>query len=194
MATEDYNLTWKQHGEEAFKAFVDIRADQNYIDVVIFCDNEKLKAHRVILAACSSYFERLFNAVAEEHSKCTVVALTGMDPHLLALALDFMYSGKVTVPSDNLQAFMSLAELLEIRGLRSKTQDSGFGSFGDGPSTSPMPRGRGVIPRARGAAGRAFSPGMRFRTRPGEALQTSCPFFLRIIFSFFWDKKLIVAS
>ncbi|CAG0912592.1 unnamed protein product [Notodromas monacha] len=136
-AMEDYNLTWTQHGEESFRAFVDLRAGSSHVDVLLFCGDDTLEAHKVILAACSSYFERLLNAVANDYSRYTIVALARMDPYLLRLAVNFMYSGKVTVPCDRLEEFMSLADLLEVRGLKANPEH-GIASFGK--RMNPMKR------------------------------------------------------
>jgi hypothetical protein len=118
---ETYNLTWQSHREEAFKGFVDLRGRSSYLDVIIHCDTVAIKAHRLILAACSSYFERLLDSVSDEHSRYTVIALTRIDVELLKLIIEFVYNGKVTVPCDKLEEFMALAELLEIKGLRSNS-------------------------------------------------------------------------
>jgi hypothetical protein len=121
---EEFSLTWKEHTQEAFNAFVDLRLEKRFVDVTVVCQNTVFRAHRVVLAACSGFFDRLLSAVTKASDgryENAVVALANVDPVLLEYALDFIYSGKVTVPNARLEKFIQLAELLEISGLKGET-------------------------------------------------------------------------
>jgi hypothetical protein len=94
---EDYDLTWEKHNEASFRAFLDLRGRQSLVDVTLYCEGELVRAHKLVLAACSLYFDKLFNSLrGDERNRATVVALPKMDRALLKLSLDFMYSGKVS--------------------------------------------------------------------------------------------------
>ncbi|CAG0912597.1 unnamed protein product [Notodromas monacha] len=113
---EDYNLSWQWHSQETLKSFEVLRKSETHTDAVLYCENDVIRAHKVILAACSAYFHRAL-AQIHETSRYTVILLPKINANLLRLALDFMYLGKVTVPSDKLESFMELSAFLEIRGL-----------------------------------------------------------------------------
>ncbi|CAB3373554.1 Hypothetical predicted protein [Cloeon dipterum] len=74
-----------------------------------------LKAHKVILAACSKHFQDLF----EVAPPCpgTVVILDGMSASNMAALLEFMYKGEVHVSQDCLSSFLKAAECLQVKGL-----------------------------------------------------------------------------
>ncbi|CAG0915708.1 unnamed protein product [Notodromas monacha] len=122
---EVYDVMWEKHHAASFDAFVNLRLRESLVDVALFCGGELIQAHKLVLAACSDFFDRLFSSLApEELGRCSVVALPKIDATLLKLSLDFMYSGKVTVPSEKLDEFMTFADLLEIRGLKSEGPQS----------------------------------------------------------------------
>jgi len=74
-----------------------------------------LKAHKVILAACSKHFQDLF----EVAPPCpgTVVILDGMSASNMAALLEFMYKGEVHVSQDCLSSFLKAAECLQVTNL-----------------------------------------------------------------------------
>ncbi|KAJ8957339.1 hypothetical protein NQ318_004818 [Aromia moschata] len=44
-------------------AFENLRDDEDFVDVTLACDGKSLKAHRVVLSACSPYFRELLKSV-----------------------------------------------------------------------------------------------------------------------------------
>jgi hypothetical protein len=121
---EDYNLSWQWHSQETLKSFELLRKAESHTDAVLYCENDAIRAHKVILAACSAYFHRALSQV-HETSRYTVILLPKVNSPLLRMALDFMYLGRVTVPSDKLESFMELAAFLEIRGLEGLAAKTG---------------------------------------------------------------------
>jgi hypothetical protein len=113
---EHYNLKWNSHHLETFRAFETHRVSETLVDVVLFCSGHYMKAHKLILSACSAYFEKLFQVTGAARQPVLIFRDTGVD--LLRLAVDFMYNGEVEVPSEKLPQFIQLAESLEIKGLR----------------------------------------------------------------------------
>ena len=61
---EDFCLRWNDFESQTVSAFRNLRNDQDFCDVrLAVTDNpEPLKAHRVVLAACSPYFRAMFRA------------------------------------------------------------------------------------------------------------------------------------
>jgi hypothetical protein len=126
MAGEGYDLKWKNHSQEVFSFVRKLRPKTSFSDVVVHCGGKNFFAHKVILAASSSFFERVLSNVPEE--KCKVLVMTETRPEMLTLLLDFIYDGEAYVRSEDLENFMSTAEKLEIRGLRQgaeQAEDSG---------------------------------------------------------------------
>lgn len=85
------------------------------MDVTLACDGQQVHCHRLVLAACSSYFESL---LSENPCKHPIIILPKdiklWEIHAL---VDFMYKGQVNVSQAGLPQLLKCAETLQIRGL-----------------------------------------------------------------------------
>lgn len=90
-------------------------AGQRFVDVTLACDGHQVHCHRLVLAACSSYFESLLN---ENPCKHPIIILP-KDVKLweIQALVDFMYKGQVNVSQAGLPQLLKCAETLQIRGL-----------------------------------------------------------------------------
>jgi len=80
-----------------------------------------LKAHKVVLSACSSYFRDLLRGISLwQHP---VLVLKDVQFLELQSILEFVYLGEVNVEQDRLESFLKTAELLRIKGLTDGLQD-----------------------------------------------------------------------
>ena len=82
------------------------RADGDFSDVTLLCeDGEKFDAHRVILASLSPVFESIFKR--NVHHPHPFMYMRGVNSSLVDQVLLFMYQGKVEVPEDRLNEFLT---------------------------------------------------------------------------------------
>lgn len=83
--------------------------------MTLACDGQQVHCHRLVLAACSSYFESL---LSENPCKHPIIILPKeiklWEIHAL---VDFMYKGQVNVSQAGLPQLLKCAETLQIRGL-----------------------------------------------------------------------------
>jgi len=114
MGTENMTLKWDDFEKNAISSFKGLRDDDEFLDATIMCENSKVRAHRVILSACSPKFREMFRCSAH-HSP--VVYLSGVREADLVALLDFMYNGQVAVPEKNLEDFLKTAAELQVKGL-----------------------------------------------------------------------------
>ena len=52
-------LRWNNFQQVATNSFRELREEKDFMDVTISCDGEQVKAHKVILSACSVTFRKL---------------------------------------------------------------------------------------------------------------------------------------
>lgn len=91
------------------------RETPDFSDVTLVAqDNQKISAHRVLLAASSTLFMEILKA--DMHSNPTVF-MDGFDSKKLRALVDFMYCGEVIICQGDLDDFISMAEDLQIKGL-----------------------------------------------------------------------------
>uniref|UniRef100_A0A182XVE7 Uncharacterized protein n=1 Tax=Anopheles stephensi TaxID=30069 RepID=A0A182XVE7_ANOST len=95
--------------------FLQLLAGQRFVDVTLACEGHQVHCHRLVLAACSTYFE---NLLGENPCKHPIIILP-RDIKLWAIQalVDFMYKGEVNVSQAGLPDLMKCAEILKIRGL-----------------------------------------------------------------------------
>ena len=131
---------------------VSLRADEDLVDVTLSCEGRLLKAHKVILSACSSYFRNVFKVSLSVHSsknhslfvftrlvsdlqenpcKHPVVILKDVSYEDVEALLSFVYQGVVYISEKKLTSFLQTAELLQIRGLTGAANTMKDGSFSD---------------------------------------------------------------
>jgi len=93
-----------------------ILLDQSHLtDVTISAEGRQLRAHRVVLSACSSFFMDIFRAL--EASNHPVIIIPGASFGAIVSLLTFMYSGEVNVYEEQIPMLLNLAETLGIKGL-----------------------------------------------------------------------------
>ena len=77
-------------------------------------DGEQLKAHRVILAASSPFFQNLLRKAIHPHP---LIFMRGVKYEDLLAIVDFLYCGEANVHQENLESFLAVAEELQVKGL-----------------------------------------------------------------------------
>ncbi len=55
-----FSLKWNNYLSHIMDAFEHLRSEENLVDVTLSCEGYKIKAHKMLLSACSSYFKDLF--------------------------------------------------------------------------------------------------------------------------------------
>ncbi|XP_034941579.1 protein jim lovell [Chelonus insularis] len=111
-----YSLRWNNHQTHILQAFEALLHAEIFVDVTLVCSESSLRAHKVVLSACSPFFERIF---AEHPCKHPVIVLKDFSGREVAALIDFMYRGEVRVGREELPGLMRAAESLQVRGLAS---------------------------------------------------------------------------
>lgn len=82
----------EQYRKEFSKQLHLIRNNDEFCDIDIRVGNETFTAHKVVLAAGSSYFHAMFCSGMME-DRADFVTLHEVDPKVFAALLDFIYLG-----------------------------------------------------------------------------------------------------
>lgn len=110
-------------------------SSKSLVDVTIGCEGKQVKAHKVVLSACSPFFESLFT---ENPCKHPIVILKDIRYADLKALVEFMYKGEVNVVQEQLPTLLKTAEALKIKGLAEVTGDNKSDS--DKPNACVTPR------------------------------------------------------
>ena len=74
---------------------------------------ESFKAHRLVLAACSAHFSKLFSNSTLNGQ--LIVILEGTHHQDLQILLQFMYKGVAYLHQDRIESVLRTAEVLQVR-------------------------------------------------------------------------------
>ena len=137
MSSEKFCLRWNDFERNISHAFQELREDKDFFDVTIACDDEQMKAHKVILAACSPFFKTILLRNKHEHP---LLYLKGVKCVDLVSVLSFMYHGEVNVAQEDLNSFLSVAEDLKVKGLTQNESKPGPSSAVQHENSKDSPR------------------------------------------------------
>ncbi|CAH1154070.1 unnamed protein product [Phaedon cochleariae] len=111
---QQFCLRWNNFQANITSQFETLRDDEDFTDVTIACEGQRLQAHKVVLSACSPFFKELFKTNPCSHP---IIFMRDVEArHIIAL-MEFMYAGEVNVAQAHLPGFLKTAESLKIRGL-----------------------------------------------------------------------------
>jgi BTB/POZ domain len=150
LAQENYSLRWNNHQSHILQSFDALLQQNSLVDVTLVCSDRSLRAHKVVLSACSPFFERVFNDTPCKHP---VIVLKDFRGWLVQAIVDFMYRGEISVPQERLSQLIQAGESLQVRGLIGAVpfaipKEVSIDTERD-TCTSPMPRRKQARPRRR---------------------------------------------
>jgi len=135
MGTDKFCLRWNDFESNISSAFRELRDDKDFFDVTLACDDDQIKAHKVIIAACSPFFR---NILRRNHHQHPLLYLKGVKLTDLQSILNFIYHGEVNVAQEELNSFLAVAEDLKIKGLTQNPSTSTQKVSKNVPAISPV--------------------------------------------------------
>ncbi|XP_037085507.1 zinc finger protein 534-like [Pollicipes pollicipes] len=114
MDSQKFCLKWNNFQNSVTSVFENLRQDEELVDITLCCEGHKIKAHRMMLSACSPYFRDLLKENPCQHP---VFFLKDTSYPDLAAVVEFVYKGEVNVAQSQLGSFLKTAEMLQVRGL-----------------------------------------------------------------------------
>ena len=96
---QQFCLRWNDFQTNMVASFKHLRDEKSFCDVTIACDGASVKCHKMILSACSAYFQQLFMENTCEHP---IVFLKDIKYEEIRTILDYMYKGEVNVAQEEL--------------------------------------------------------------------------------------------
>lgn len=96
------------------------------MDVTLACDGSSIKAHKMVLSACSPYFQSLFFDNPCQHP---IIIMRDVKWSELKAIVEFMYKGEIKVSQAEIGPLLRVAEMLKIRGLTDVNGEHETGSL-----------------------------------------------------------------
>lgn len=113
--TELLGLDWSNYKLTLTENLKTLVEDQDFVDVTLHCEGKSLKAHKLYLSACSSYFKNILKGTnLWQHPILFLSEIPFVD---LQKILEFIYCGEIQIPQNRLNSFLKSAQTLNINGL-----------------------------------------------------------------------------
>ena len=108
-------LQWNDFKENIISSVGNLKGDKDFTDVTLACeDGTQIEAHKIILSGSSPFFDNLLRRNKHSHP---LIYMRGVKSEDMAAIVEFLYCGKASVPQDNLDSFLAIAEELKLKGL-----------------------------------------------------------------------------
>ena len=121
ITTDQVCLKWNDFKDNVTSTFLTLRKDNDFVDVTLACEDDKqVEAHKVILAASSSFFQNVLKRNKHSHP---LIYMKGIKYEDLLAIVDFIYNGETNIYQENIDSFLSVAADLGLSGLDGETNN-----------------------------------------------------------------------
>ncbi|XP_071394215.1 kelch-like protein 41a [Centroberyx affinis] len=89
--------------------------ENKFIDCILKVGDRSFPCHKLILAACSPYFRELyFSEDGKDLGSKKEVVLENLDPTIMEMIVNYMYSAEIDINDDNVQDIFAVANRFQI--------------------------------------------------------------------------------
>lgn len=114
---DDLDFCLSSHPQSILDGLRSLCSQPKLVDVTLSAGGRDFPCHRGILALCSLYFRSMFSGNFVE-SIAARVELCDVDPDILAILLDFAYTGKLTINQGNVEGLIQTSSQLQFQTVR----------------------------------------------------------------------------
>lgn len=111
---QQFCLRWNNYHSNLSTVFDQLFQAESFVDVTLIGEGRPIKAHKMVLAASSPYFQTIFQETPCKHP---VVIIKDVKWEDLKALVEFMYRGEINVAQEQLRPLLNLAQMFQIRGL-----------------------------------------------------------------------------
>lgn len=116
-------VRWNSYKSNLQTAFPKLLTSEHFVDVTLACEKQFIKCHKIVLSACSAYFETLLVNNPCQHP---IIFMKDVQFWEIKALVEFMYKGEVNISQNQLDSLLKSAESLQIRGLSGTKQFINF--------------------------------------------------------------------
>ena len=121
---EKYCLKWNDFQETVAGSLSLLKKEEDFFDVTLVSEDQtQIKAHKVVLSACSPFFKSILKNNPHQHP---LLYLGGISSNDLQLVTDYIYHGEVQVRQNDIDKFLDVAQKLKVSGLNQDGNDQKF--------------------------------------------------------------------
>lgn len=107
------HFTIMKHPKEALEVMSILRRSKKLCDITLVAGEDKILAHKIVLAASSPYFRAMFTSGMREE-EMTTIPLHGISPCTLAHLVEFAYTAEVNINEGNVCYLLPAATMFQM--------------------------------------------------------------------------------
>lgn len=111
--THRVDVTADSYGENLVDKLHELRAEDSLCDFTVSAEGVSVRVHALVLVATSDYFRAMLLGPMKE-SRERSVDLRGIPGNTLKSIIEFMYSGRLTLDTNNITAILDASSHLQI--------------------------------------------------------------------------------
>ncbi|XP_068248453.1 transcription activator GAGA-like [Palaemon carinicauda] len=121
---QQFCLRWNNYQSTLQHVFYKLWQTGTFVDASLVVEGRRIDCHKVVLSACSSYFEDILQEHSSQHHP--LILLHDMPFKAVEALVAFMYRGEVNVSHTQLESLLQVAEALKVKGLADSSALSNF--------------------------------------------------------------------
>ena len=102
---QHFSLRWNNLQSHVLSACELLLQNEALVDCTLVCEDSNVKAHKVVLSACSPYFQKIFT---DNPCKHPIIVLKDVRGWEVQCIVDFMYKGETSVPEAQVKIYRFL--------------------------------------------------------------------------------------
>ncbi|XP_072474837.1 kelch-like protein 30 [Notamacropus eugenii] len=110
---DDLDFCLQSHPQDILEGLQAFRTHPKLSDITLLVGSQAFPCHRSLLALCSPYFHAMFAGDFAE-SIAAQVELPDVDPSTMGMLLDFVYTGRLTINQNNVEALTQMSNRLHF--------------------------------------------------------------------------------
>ena len=112
-----------QHHEEVIERINALRTKHRFCDVTVVVKGEEFQAHKLVLAATSPFFLSLLESQMKERTEDVIkIELQEATPSVMEQVLAYVYTGNVSLTTENGHGLIATADYLLLPGLKTMAE------------------------------------------------------------------------
>ncbi|XP_049837534.1 uncharacterized protein LOC126282113 isoform X2 [Schistocerca gregaria] len=139
MSGDRLLVRWERHECGVLRNLRQLLAAEAFVDVTLCCQGRRLRAHRLLLSACSPYLQRVLLDHPLGLGESVTVILHDVLHEDMRRLLELMYSGVAEVPAGELPRFLRAAQALQVSVMQSAELRVCGAPAADPATSSPSP-------------------------------------------------------
>ncbi|XP_078485850.1 ectoderm-neural cortex protein 1-like isoform X1 [Ciona intestinalis] len=105
------------HSSDLLQFANESRQDGCFNDIIIRVGEKNIPANKMVLSCYSKYFNTMFNTEMKEKYK-DAVEVHGVDAESVEKLVDFMYTGKININTNNVCDLLAVSDFLQMPSVR----------------------------------------------------------------------------